>query len=133
MGRCIARPCRRGSRERREIAREVLLCFHGAARLSRGGGQHARLGGVMGAVSLDVLYIILVGAEFKAEDVIKVRWVTSASFSVASAELLWWKQAVGRIWCCCVRRVGVEGAEHVCCRAVVPLAQCQKRGVGGFT
>jgi hypothetical protein len=52
--------------ERWERAREVLLCFHGAARLSRGGGEHARLWGVMGHVPLDVLNIILVGAELRA-------------------------------------------------------------------
>jgi hypothetical protein len=59
--------------ERRERARQVLLCFHGASRLSRGGGEHARLLGVMGNVPLDVLYripyslyVILVGAEVTA-------------------------------------------------------------------
>ncbi len=53
------------SRERRERAGEVLLCFHGAARLSSGGGEHARLWGTMGNVPLDVLYVILVGAELR--------------------------------------------------------------------
>jgi hypothetical protein len=37
------------------MAREVLLCFHGAARLSRAGGTHARMWALMTDVPLDVV------------------------------------------------------------------------------
>jgi hypothetical protein len=59
------------TRERRERAREVLLCFHGATRLSRGGGEHARLWGLMGDVPVDVVYIILLSAELEIEETLK--------------------------------------------------------------
>lgn len=83
-------------RERRARAREVLLCFHCAARLSRAVGKHGHLWGlmlcfhgasqfsravdkhrhlwgVMARVPLDVVYIILVKAELELEDTFNLR------------------------------------------------------------
>jgi hypothetical protein len=60
-------------KERRKMAREVLLCFHGAARLSRAGRTHARLWAVMAHVPVDVLCIILVGAELEIEETFRPR------------------------------------------------------------
>jgi hypothetical protein len=54
--------------ERRKRAREAMLCFHCAARLSRGGGEHAGLWGLMGKVPMDVVYIILVKADLELEE-----------------------------------------------------------------
>ncbi len=88
------------SAERRERAREVLLCFHGAARLSRGEGEHvsgregerkgdrrrgglrnARLWGVMARVPVDVVYLILVAAELELQETFK-RTATQAPAEV---------------------------------------------------
>ncbi len=59
--------------ERQERAREVMLCFHSAARLSKGGGEQARMWGVMADVPVDVVYIILVKAELEIEETFKPR------------------------------------------------------------
>jgi hypothetical protein len=80
------------SAERRERAREVLLCFHGAARVSRGGGEdiagrarrregrrhrdrgrRTRLWRVMARVPVDVVYLILVAAELEVKETFKQR------------------------------------------------------------
>ncbi len=58
-------------RERRERAREMLMCFHGAARLSKGEGEHAHLWGLIADVPVDLLYIILVAAELEMEETFK--------------------------------------------------------------
>jgi hypothetical protein len=58
-------------RERRKMAREVMLCFHGAARLSRAGGPHARMWGLMADVPVAVVYIILVGADLEMPETFK--------------------------------------------------------------
>jgi hypothetical protein len=60
-------------KERQERARQVMRCFHCAARLSRGGGKHARLWGLMADVPADVVYSILVTAELEMEEAFKPR------------------------------------------------------------
>jgi hypothetical protein len=57
--------------ERQERAREALLCFHCAVRLSRGGEEHLDLWRAMADVPLDVVYIILVKAELEIEETFK--------------------------------------------------------------
>ncbi len=62
-------------KDRQVRAREVLLCFNGAARMGRSGGEHARLWGVMADVPLDVVYNILVQAQLEIEETFKPRVV----------------------------------------------------------
>jgi hypothetical protein len=57
--------------ERRKRARQALLCFHGATRLSTAAGKEGLLWGVIARVPIDVVYKILVAAELEMEETFK--------------------------------------------------------------